>query len=48
MGMSDSQFKAFVRFLLSALREMWREEDPERKQAKMTEIMDYLQKAIED
>ena len=46
--MGDSQFKAFVRFLLSALRDMWGETDPERKKAKMTEIMDNLQKALED
>jgi len=48
MGMTDSQFKGFIRFLLSALREMWNEKDPEQKKKKMDEIIENLQRTLED
>ena len=48
MGMTDSQFKSFVRFLLSALKDMFAEPDPDRREAKKQEILDNLQKALED
>ncbi|MCI8539024.1 MAG: hypothetical protein HFF18_10265 [Oscillospiraceae bacterium] len=48
MGMSDSQFKSFIRFLLLALKDMLSETDPEKKKAKMDEILNNLQKALED
>lgn len=48
MGMSDSQFKSFIRFLLSALKDMFAETDAEKREAKKNEILDNLQKALED
>ena len=48
MGMTDSQFKSYIRFLLMALRDMMSEPDPEKKKVKMDEILDNLQKTLED
>ncbi len=48
MGQTDSQFKAFIRFVLDALREVCDEENPEKRQAKMERILDNLQKTLED
>ena len=48
MGMTDKQFQSWVRFLLSALKHMDKESDPEKKAAKLAEIMDNLQKTLED
>lgn len=48
MGQTDSQFKAFIRFLLDALREVKQEKDPEKRDAKMAKILDNLQKTLED
>ena len=46
--MTDKQFQSWVRFLLSALKSMDREADPEKKAAKLAEIMENLQKTLED
>ena len=48
MGMTDAQFKAFIRFLLSMQKDMMAELDPEKKQVKMNEILDNLQKILEE
>ena len=48
MGMTDKQFQSWVRFLLGSLKDAVQEADPEKKEAKMAEIMDNLQKTLED
>lgn len=48
MGQTDSQFKAFIRFVLDALREINTEPDEERRKAKMEKVLDNLQKTLED
>lgn len=48
MGMTDKQFQSWVRFLLGDLKDMDREADPEKKAAKLAEIMENLQKTLED
>ncbi|WP_295763827.1 hypothetical protein [uncultured Oscillibacter sp.] len=48
MGMTDSQFKAFIRFLLDSLHEVKKEQDPALKEGKLDKIIDNLQKALED
>lgn len=48
MGMTDKQFQSWVRFLLSSLKDAVQETDPEKKEAKMAEIMENLQKTLED
>ncbi|MCD7887347.1 MAG: hypothetical protein LUG44_06990 [Clostridiales bacterium] len=48
MGQTDSQFKAFIRFVLDALREVNEETDTEKRDAKMAKILDNLQKTLED
>lgn len=47
-GMTDKQFQSWVRFLLSSLKAAVQETDPEKKEAKMSEIMENLQKTLED
>ena len=48
MGQTDSQFKAFIRFVLDALKELNNEKDEELRAAKMEKILDNLQKTLED
>lgn len=48
MGMTDQQFQSWVRFLLSDLKDYDKETDPEKKAEKLAEIMDNLQKTLED
>lgn len=48
MGQTDSQFKAFIRFVLDALREIAEEKDEAKKTAKMEKVLDNLQKTLED
>lgn len=48
MGQTDSQFKAFIRFVLDALREIYAEEDETRRAQKMEKVLDNLQKTLED
>ena len=42
MGMTDKQFNSYVRFILSALKDMLQETDPERKAAKAQELLDQI------
>jgi hypothetical protein len=48
MGMTDKQFQSWVRFLLSALKSYGTETDQVVKEEKLNEIMDNLQKTLED
>ncbi len=48
MGMTDSQFKAFIRFVLDDLQEMKAEKDEEKRNAKLDKVIHNLQKALED
>lgn len=48
MGQTDSQFKALIRFILDALREIEAEPDEKKRAAKMEKVMDNLQKTLED
>jgi hypothetical protein len=48
MGQTDSQFKAFIRLLLDALKEIEAEPDREKRSAKMKKVLDNLQKTLED
>ena len=48
MGKTDNQFNSYVRFILSALKDMLQETDPERKAAKAQELLDNLQATLED
>lgn len=48
MGQTDSQFKAFIRFVLDALKEVNEEKDETKKAEKMSKILDNLQKTLED
>jgi len=48
MGMTDSQFKGFIRFLLDALVQMDEEQDETKKKEKFDKIVDNLQKVLED
>ena len=48
MGMTDSQFKGFIRFVLDDLLEIRAETDLEKRDAKMAKVIDNLQKVLED
>ncbi len=48
MGQTDSQFKAFIRFVLDALKEVNEEKDEEKRATKMKKILENLQKTLED
>lgn len=48
MEQQNIQFKAFLRFLLDALREIANETDAEKRAAKMKKVLDNLQKTLED
>lgn len=48
MGQTDSQFKAFIRFMLDAIKEFKNETDEKKKAEKMDRIIDNLQKTLED
>jgi len=47
MGMSDSQFKAFLRFLLDDLIELEKMDDEQRKE-KLRKIVENIQRSLED
>lgn len=47
VGMTDSQFKAFVRFLIDALKDA-REATGENKEKKLDKIIENLQSSLED
>ena len=48
MGMTDSQFKAFICFVLDDLIEIQSEEVPQRRDEKLKKVIENLQKALED
>lgn len=48
MGMTDGQFKAFIRFILDALDEYHDETDDEKKESKYEKIKDNLKTTLED
>ena len=48
MGQTDSQFKAFIRFVIDALKEINEEKDEEKRAAKMAKVLDNQQKTLED
>ena len=43
MGQTDSQFKAFIRFVIDAFKEINEEKDEEKRAAKMAKVLDNLQ-----
>ena len=48
MGMTDKQFNGFLRFLLRSLKELQSSDDPKFKEEKLKEIIEDIQKTIED
>ena len=48
MGQTDSQCKAFLRFVLDALRDAASDPDEKKRAEKMNKILDNLQKSLED
>lgn len=48
MGMADSQFKGFIRFVLDDLTEMQEEQDPAKVKEKLAKTVKNLQKTLED
>ncbi len=48
MGMTDVQFKVFIRFLLNAMESAENEKDPVKKERMFQKIKEDLQKALED
>lgn len=48
MGQTDIQFKAFIRFLLDALKETEKEQDEKKRREKMDKILENLQNTLED
>lgn len=47
-GMTDKQFKAFIRAMLNNLNDAIAEHDAERHHAKLLKIAEYLQQILED
>ncbi len=48
MEQTDSQFKAFIRFILDDIKELQTETDEAKRAAKAEKIIDDLQKTLED
>ncbi len=48
MGQTDSQFKAFIRFILDDIKELRDETDKDKQNEKIEKIIDNLQKTLED
>lgn len=48
MGMTDSQFKAFIRFVLDDLKELEQEKDEEKRAEKLKKIIENMQSSLED
>ncbi len=48
MGQTDSQFKAFIRFMLDALRDVLFEKDKAKQEEKLKKVIENLQKTLED
>lgn len=47
-GMTDSQFKAFIRFLIDALEDAKEETDTDKKNKKLAKVLENLQSSLED
>ncbi|MCM1024730.1 MAG: hypothetical protein NC395_11845 [Prevotella sp.] len=48
MEQTDLQFKAFIRLMLRAVKDAHSETDQKKKDEKIDEIIDILQKTLED
>ena len=48
MGMTDKQFNSYIRLILAALKDIFREQDPELREQKQKELLDNLQTTLED
>ena len=48
MGMTDGQFKAFVRLLISNLTDADREEEKEKIRERLQRTLEILQSSLED
>jgi hypothetical protein len=48
MGMTDKQFDGYLRMLLRRLEEIDESQDPNYKSKKMKEVIEDIQKTIED
>lgn len=48
MGMTDKQFKSFIRFLIKDLKAVKKEENKDKQQEQIDEILDNLQQTLED
>lgn len=48
MGMTNNQFKAFVKLLLLAIKDAIAENDTAKKQDKINNVIDILQSTLED
>jgi len=48
MGMTDKQFNGFIRFLADSLKEAQEETNSEKKDKKISKILENLQKTLED
>lgn len=48
MGMTDTQFKSFIRFLIKDLKAVEKEENIDKQQEQINEIIDILQQTLED
>lgn len=48
MGMTDKQFKSFIRFLIKDLKAVEKEENKDKQQEQLKEIIDILQQTLED
>lgn len=48
MEESDRLFKGFLRLLLSNLRQMEKESDPQKKNVMLKDIIEDLQRTLED
>ena len=48
MGMTDNQFKSYVRFLLECLKDALEETSNEKQKVKFEKIIENLQSTLED
>lgn len=48
MGMTDAQFKGFLRFVLQDVQDAIDEQEPEKVKELLAKLEDKLQKTLED
>ena len=48
MGMTDAQFKAYLRFMYDAIEEAENQPTPEKREEKIKKILDNIRKSLED